>query len=197
VFDDTTWYPRLADVPDISFAGSPSVDRRRLSRAVMRPSVSEWGLTWEDSSQMSSASPASEHIEEQLDSLPTDELVLKTWETLELPGVLSDWHFVLQNAAQTLWRRRKTEPSALAACEEFARIDVELAAAYPRQFMIDAADPTRGYLSILTFDVLIKLYRAIDALPQALNIAKTAAAFKADRYDKIAGELSAVLAEDA
>lgn len=193
MFDSKTWYPRLADVPGVEFAGSPGVKREGLRNASVRPSKTQWGLSWEYRGMSTSASPSKEHIQDQLPDLPTPTLARKVWEALELPGTLADWHFLLMNASGTLWSRRRNEPGALLLCETFGSLDVQLAAAHPNEFLVDRSEPARGYLSVPTFDVLINLYRAADALPRALEVATVASTFGGDKHPKAAAELAALI----
>lgn len=198
MFDETTWYPRLADVPGMDFAGSPGVDRSKLRRANLRPTKEYGSLFWETKDGESSASPAYEHVDSGRE-VSTRTVVKKTWEALELPGVVSDWHFLLMNTARVLWNQRTTEPEYLAECETFCRLDLQLVALFPQQFRLDKRgdqrDDDREYLSIPTFPTLVKLLRGVDDLEGALEVARTGARFNPETLGRHVVELEALLLE--
>lgn len=192
MFDDDRWYPRLADMPGVEFAGSPGVDRTRLRGADVRPSKGSYGLEWpERNGQWQS--PASGHLPDDWTSRTTEKLARGVWECLELPGTLGDWHFVLQAALSELWRRRHTEPAALNLCEQFCLIDLELAKARPQAFAINAGKPEEGYLAVRAFDLLTRMYRAMDDLARAIAVARHAEQWRNQSLGKAADEMQALL----
>lgn len=194
MFDETTWYPRLADVPGLDFAGSPGVDRSKLRQANKRPTKEYGSLFWETPDGGTSAAPASEHVASSRD-LTTRMLVKRTWEALELPGLVSDWHFLLMNTARVLWNQRSVEPEFLAECETFCRLDLQLVTLFPQQFAFEKRDDGREYVSIPTFPTLVKLLRGLDDLDGALEVARTGARFNPDALDRHVAELEALLLE--
>jgi hypothetical protein len=176
VYEDVRWAPRLADVPGVTFTGSPGVDRTKLKNHALRPNIGEYGLSWgdEDGDDWSSESPAASHRGER--DLKVPALIKRTWESLELPGTAEDWHFALLEAVGQLSPGRRSDPAYLTVCEQFCRIDIDLVRARPEPFMRGetAAD---GFLSMATFRTLVKILRAVDDLEEALVYAKLGVEF--------------------
>ncbi len=192
MFEEDRWYPRLADMPGVVFAGSPGVQRSKLRGSNTRPRKSQWGLEWpEQNGEWSS--PAQNHRKEFAE-LTTAQLAKNVWECLELPGTLSDWHFTLQDAVGELFRRRHIEPAALFLCEQFALIDLQLTHARPQAFLIDGERSNTGtYVSVTGMNTLVRIYRASDDLPQAIEIARHAESWGNVSLSKAADEMQALL----
>jgi len=83
-----------------------------------------------------------------LSGFDSDELVRWVWESVELPGEPSDYHFLLQGAVEQLWGRRRTNPSGLHFVETFGYLDLALIEAAPQAVRLDEADPARGYVPL-------------------------------------------------
>ena len=104
----TRWYARMADIPGIGFPGSPGVDRSRLPEAQVRP-LQEPGspyLYWPtpDGHASSSSSPAHRRAFADTTVMDTNELVRWIFEGMELPGIASDYHHLLQAASGSCGR---------------------------------------------------------------------------------------------
>lgn len=172
----TQWYPRMADIPKLAFAGSPGIVRERLPGARLKPTKMEHGsLMWRTPGGTTSASPVQTHGDADLQGMALSALVQHTWEALELPGTPMDYHFALQNTVEGLWRRRRAEPSALAELEKFARLDIDLAEADPRAVSFDdagTADEKWTFVRMLTFGRLMTLYEREGAHREALDLAR-------------------------
>lgn len=194
--EDTQWYPRLGDVPGISFAGSPGVNRSTLPEANRRPSLQYGSLSWETADGTTSASPAHQvtYAEREVGAKT---LVKRTWEGLELPGVVSDWHFLLMGTASALWNKRRIDPEFLPECETFCRLDLQVVTTHPDLFLIDRASDRPEYLSIPSFTILVKLLRAVDDLEEALRVARVGAKFNSGSLDQAVAQLEAQLLERA
>lgn len=196
MFDDDRWYPRLADLPGMTFGGSPGIDRAKLRGSDARPRRREYDfgvvLEWPERNGESN-SPASAHRQDEWAGLSTKRLAKNVWESLELPGTLGDWHFTLQDAVSELWRRRHTEPAALRLCEQFARIDLEMARARPEAFALEPGRSDQGYVAVRAFDLLVRMYRAMDDLPRAIHIARHAETWGNQVLGKAADEMQALL----
>ena len=150
-------------------AGSPGIDLTKLKNHALRPTKEYGSLSWETRDGWTSEAPAAAHRGER-DIKPAT-LIRTTWEALELPGTAPDWHYTLLDTTGQLWRLRTREPEHLAVCEQFCRIDINLVRARPEPFWRgDTA--AEGFLSITTFDILIKLLRAVDELDEALAYAR-------------------------
>ncbi|RSM35893.1 hypothetical protein DMA12_42475 [Amycolatopsis balhimycina DSM 5908] len=167
------WYARLADVPRIQFQGSPGVDRARLPEANVRPTSGYAGtLMWPHPDGTTSASPA--HQRAFTDAAPDDVegLAQWVWEGLEIPGTPSDYHFLLQGAVQTLWSWRRDQPDGLQFVEVFSYVDLALIEAVPEAAMIDAANPSRGFLRIVTMERLLVLLEREGAFREAMALCR-------------------------
>lgn len=131
----------MADIPGIRFSGSPGVDRARLPGAHVRPSQGHGYLRWPKVDGSSSASPAHERAFGADSPASGEAFIHWVWEGLELPGIPSDYHFLLQHAVVTLWSRRGSEPGGLYHLEVFGSLDLALLEAAPYAVLINDADP--------------------------------------------------------
>jgi len=93
---------------------------------------------WPTAEGYTSATPTSRHV--PYDSRG-EELVVRVWEALELPGSAMDYHFILQNAVDRLWSTRNADPRALEMLEVFALLDLELMEAAPQAVSFDGTEP--------------------------------------------------------
>jgi len=140
------WFPRFGDVPGVDFAPPPGVSRSRLPGHNARPTISHFefdgrrreSLSWPSKDGTTSQSPASQHASasSSQDASSTD-LLLHLYEVLELPGLLTDYHFAIQGCAGKLWERRRDEPRALADVERLSLLDIHLVEAHPNLFRQD------------------------------------------------------------
>lgn len=182
MYEDVRWAARLGDVPGVGFPGSPGTDRTKLKNHALRPTMEYGSLHWETRDGWTSQAPAAAHRGER-DVKPAT-LIRTTWEALELPGTAADWHYTLLDTTGQLWRLRTREPKHLAVCEQFCRIDINLVRARPEPFW-HGDTPADGFVSIPTFDILIKLLRAIDELDEALAYARLGVEFGQATDDEI------------
>jgi len=194
------WARRLADIPGVGYQGMSEADRQRIKGHDAVPQVHRFGdglesLWWGDTT----ASPASDREFPDQD-LSTRHLLKHLSETLELPGIPSDYHFAIQHVIGELMGRRADEPEVLDEVERLCLVNIALVEATPDAVMVDMnGDPARGYYQMLCFSTLITLYEEEGALPQAFAIAQKAARFgQGDvAQDRIMARHQAVLAEDA
>lgn len=169
-----TWFGRMADIPGIQFRGSPGVDRSRLPEVNMRPSTSYGYLHWPTSDGTTSASPAHRRWTVDMRSMAPDALVHWVWEGLEVPGLPSDYHFLLQGAVERLWAARASYPIGLQHVEAFASADLMLIEAVPQIALRDNARPSEGFLRISSLDVLLTLLEQEGAVREALALSRRA-----------------------
>ena len=98
------------------------------------------------------------------------------YEGLELPGEPPDYHFLIQHAADELWRRRRNEPELLGEVERLCWLDIGFVQACP-----DAAsyviDGQRRFYMITGFWLLIQLYEERGDLSDALKVAEIASGY--------------------
>lgn len=151
---------------------------------------------------VTSRSPAQDHAwAADRDEIDSEALRTRLWESLELPGEPSDYHFAIQSAAALLWRRKATEPDALRWCEYLFRLDLRLIESCPdairdRYAEDDGSRPP--YYQATAFDSLTSMYEREGYLAEALDVATVAARFGQgqSRIDEIRERLEAVRAED-
>lgn len=189
MYEDVRWAARLADVAGVGFTGSPGIDRTKLKDHALRPTKEYGSLTWKTRDGWTSQAPAAAHRGER-DVKPAT-LIRKTWEALELPGTAADWHYTLLDTTGQLWRLRAREPEHLAVCEQFCRIDIALIRTRPEPFW-RGDNPREEFVSVPTFDILIKLLRAVDELDEALAYALLGVQFGQGTEDD-ADEIEAAL----
>src|SRR6266545_1097096 len=177
----------MADIPGVQFSGSPGVVRANLAEASVRPRTEHGYLSWPTADGSTSASPAHRRAFADLSGFDSDELVRWVWESVELPGEPSDYHFLLQGAVEQLWGRRRTNPSGLHFVETFGYLDLALIEAAPQAVRLDEADPARGYVHIISLDRLLTLLEREGALREALALSRRAIRF-GERYGREALE---------
>jgi hypothetical protein len=184
------WFPRLGDIPGVEYSPPVNLDRKRIPGHDVRPEVVAhtnihgepdfflmWpreGTTWRS---VNGWAPVREHLLGVLDQdrTPTAQLLRGLWEALELPGEPVDYHWILRDALDRLWRQRWTEPSVLATFESLAWIDVRLVLAFPREtsVLVRPMEGGESYMRRSTpFETLIQLYRTEGFLRTAVELAE-------------------------
>jgi hypothetical protein len=178
------WFRRFGDIPGISYVKPVQIDPSALEGyiAVPRQSVFDAGgkhyesLMWSYGDQLTSASPAHSRAFVAQRAMSSAELVNNCFEGLELPGEPRDYHFLIQGAADELWRRRRQEPDLIAEVERLLWLDLDLVGAKPDSFTYDQGEGAR-YVEILAFGMLVALFEREGALHEALKVAE-----RAERY---------------
>ncbi len=118
------------------------------------------------------------------------------WEGLELPGIASDYHFLLQGAVEQLWSRRRSTPAGLQFVEIFAQLDLNLIEAVPQAVMVNSAKPSQGFFKIASVQTWMKLLEAEGALREALAVSQRAQRFGDDhRHEELEAKVAALDAE--
>jgi len=167
------WFRRFGDIPGIDYQVDPQVDRSRLAHKDDVPRVASNYLMWPTDEGSTSASPAHRHWHSDNTPVPNPELLLNMMEALELPGIPSDYHFIIQGCAERLWARRREEPSALESVERLCWLDIRLIEVKPSLIHAEL----RG-ARVMTFQWLIDLRAREGFLNEALDIARLAATFQ-------------------
>lgn len=206
--DDTRWYRRLADVPGVGYAGNSSIDRGRLPGVNARPEVRtyEFGgkrhtsLSWPTADGSTSASPAQSWTSPpRRGEQESDTALRHLHEALELPGVLSDYHFAIQQCCEMLWQHRLQTPHVLPALEELCMLDIRLIETYPEIIRFENRDHTVQYALVRAYGYLIRLYEREGYLHEALDLAQREARFRPDetraRVEELQRRIAAVSAE--
>ena len=184
------WYARFAEVPGVSYTGSPSVQRTRLPGHNLKPDVRRsdvddrhreflWWTHGDGTS--SSASPARNWLAQPLPADVAPAAILQhLYEALELPGVASDYHFAIQGCFERLWGQRRTHPWILREIEKLCWLDIRLLEALPDTLRHEQTDGTSFYARSIAFERLIHLYERNGYLAEALDVAQRATRFHAD-----------------
>ena len=184
------WYARLAEIPGISYPGSPGVQRTRLPGHDLKPDVQRYDfddrrrefLSWTHrDGTSSSASPAKNWETQPLpDSAPPQAILQHLYEVLELPGVASDYHFAIQGCFERLWGQRRTHPWVMGEIEKLCWLDIRLLEALPDTLHYEQTDGTSFYARSIAFERLIQMYERNGYLAEALDVAQRATRFHAD-----------------
>jgi hypothetical protein len=194
------WFPRLADVPGVGY--SSLLDRTKLAGHDAVPEVltfENWqSLSWRQEHGSGSASPAKLHGLGETKDASTASLVLNLTEALELPGIPSDYHFLIQGCVEGLWTKRREEPEVYEIIEKLSWLDIRLIEARPNCVM-DMYSEEATFFRVLAFQRLIDLYEGEGFLHEALDVALRAINFKQEEgyADRLRKRIAAVEAENA
>jgi hypothetical protein len=190
----------------MSFEGHPGVDPTKLRLRDAKPEVerieiSGKGVTsvmWPRQGGYSSQSPAAapSSVDEGKAGEPS-ETIRATYEALELPGTISDYHFKLLAAYEALWSHRRKRPELLSELERMLLLDIELVSRHGKSLLFE---PDREALMprVPAFDKLIALYEDEGFVHEALAIAQmaTAAGQNASHEARLSQRLANLEAED-
>jgi len=171
------WFPNLAAVPGVGYAGDP-VRRARLpeSKETPRETTYNFGgrethaLSWRSAGGSTSASPVHRRAHGDFRRETSAEARERVLDAIELPGTISDYHFALQGVAAHLYQRRETELDLLGLVEWLALLDISVVAAHPDEFRISPAE--NAYVSITSLDILQRIYLREGFLLEALDLAE-------------------------
>ncbi|MEV0593697.1 hypothetical protein [Nonomuraea cavernae] len=123
-------------------------------------------------------------------------LVRWVWEGVELPGIPSDYHHLLQNAVKQLWSQRRVAPAGLGFVEVFTSLDLNLVEAVPHVVAMDEQDLSRGFARLAAVEIWMKLLEAEGALRDALAVSQRAQRFgESYRRKELEAKVSALDAE--
>ena len=202
------WFRRFADVPNVGYIGNSAIDRQSLPgyNAVPKDFASATGkeydiLTWPNgtTSPASVRGAAPAFGTEAFFTNSAHKSLQRMYEALELPGTLSDYHFVIQNCCQQLWdyHMRRKDPWVYNEIEKLSWLDIRLVEAYPEIVKFNGNDGT-VYATIVAFSFLISLYKQEGYLHEALDVAKRAVKFDQLHYvlEELMQKVSMLEAED-
>jgi hypothetical protein len=164
------WFRRFGDIPGIGYAAPEQIDRSSLAGCDAIPEVHTFQFDGQEETLIwplcdggsSSASPAhfrafSSFPDTRAAELPATVLIRNVHEGLELPGEPADYHLLVQNTADALWRRRRNEPDLLGEVERLCWLDIGLVKVRG-DAASDVIDGQRRFYSITGFWLLIQLY---------------------------------------
>lgn len=168
------WLPRLADDPRIQYTPPSGVGRRRLPGHGTQPRAGrrilddqEPFLEWPGPDGWERSSPADRwgRVTEGREEDPA-RIFTRLVEALELPGTPSDYHFLVQGGAESLWQHRRQHPWVLPTVEQFAWVSIRLAFAYRDALRLSDAMP----LPVLAFGRLVGLYTREGWMREAAHV---------------------------
>lgn len=205
--DESIWYNRFADIPGIQYTTPAGIRRPDMPKRFLTPErhVYEWdgrthsSLSWKDDEGETSASPAMRWPPDDDPPRPAPSLILqRLYETLELPGIPSDYHFALLRAYGELASHARRAPDLFADVERLCLLDIELLEALP-EIVGELDNPEQPAIRVPAFDHLIRLYERNGLLDDALAMARRGAALGqgTDDVERLEERIAALQAEDA
>jgi hypothetical protein len=181
--DSLEWFQRFRDVPGIDYPVPPGVEPKKLKGYGLKPQIERsedssflWWDSIDDEDGSTSASPAHQLGSTDLSEESVEFVLRNLLEALELPGIVTDYHFAIASACGMLWRHRLENPQYLTELERWCRLDLALLKAKPHEFQYEH-DGELSYYSIEAFAYLRSLYEKEGALLEALEVAEEASRF--------------------
>lgn len=202
------WYSRLADVPGVEFDGGVGVDRTRLPDHDAKPRVvrhtwegkHETYLMWKTKEGETSAAPASQwETKPRAGETEARTALRQCHEALELPGTLSNYHFIIQSAHDELWKHRRREAWVIAEVERLCWLDLRLIQSHPKTVQDELSGQNEDrYFHVTAFHRLVMLYELEGYVQEALEVARLAARFGQTAHDleRLEEKLSALEQEE-
>lgn len=199
------WYRRLAEVPRLHYQSDPAIERTSLPHHNAVPEIHHYEfqgkrsdyLSWRTPGGSTSASPAhSWQTKRKKGETEAQTALRQLRETLELPGVLSDYYFAIQHTHEALWKHRREELWVLPVVEELCWLNIRLVETYPDVVRLEHDSESR-FVHILAFGTLMTLYEREGFLKEALEVAHRAARFEnqTGAVDPLEARLAALNAE--
>lgn len=195
------WFRCLAEAPRIGYRSHPFIQRSSLPGHNIVPDSSSredrsW-LLWPTADGSTSFSPAkSWQTQPQPGETQAQICIRQLYESLELPGVIVDYHFALAGCCDELWKLRQQDGWIVSEIEKLCWLDIRLVQAYP-QIVVYPHD-SQDFLRISVFGLLLNLYEREGYLQEALMVAKIAVDFRqgADALQRIQSRLANLEAEE-
>lgn len=137
------------------------VQRPKFWNRAIKPKITRYefdgethiSMSWPSPDSLStSASPAHQHGFGQSEADPKTILRIMT-EALDLPGVASDYHFIIQQAHEKLYKNRKSYPQVYPLVEKLCLLDIALVEVCPEE-VFGYGKPFR----VIAFHRLSQLY---------------------------------------
>ncbi|MGI8427008.1 MAG: hypothetical protein ACR2FO_07200 [Actinomycetota bacterium] len=196
------WFRRFAEIPGVTYASDPDIDRSMLPGHDSVPKVERWSFEGESTESVmwgeTSQSPAGQWSSQIPEKPSLKTLVSHLKEVLELPGDGGDYHFAIQGCVSELWKLRRSDPGVPAAVEDLCWLDIRLIQALTHTIRHESSEET-NYYQVVAFERLIELYERDGFIREALEVAKLAKDFGqgGNDFDRLSGTLSTLEAEDA
>jgi hypothetical protein len=205
--DDENWFPRFAEIPEIEYAAPKGLDFSHLAVMKITPEISYYNfdgkrrksIMWNYGNTSSSAAPAHgwTATQRQGESQPLF-LLRQVYETLELPGKLSDYHFALQRTHDELNGFIGKESWVASAIENLCKLNIQLLEKHPETISYENENGIH-YARVTAFNRLIRLYETEGYLRDALEIAKIALKFDYgyEKVEEIEDKIKLLESEDS
>jgi hypothetical protein len=178
------WFKRLADVPGAGYRAPAGV--RKVAGHDAEPTFTRYELngetiiatTWRVGNVDGSASPAQLHGLGDTKARRPSDITLRLFETLELPGTATDYHFAIQQCSSFLWSQRHEEPSVLETIIDLDLLDIRLIEARPSAITDEFMKGPQTYYAVEAFSRLVGIYKREGMLGDALDVAVRASRFQ-------------------
>jgi hypothetical protein len=195
------WYRRLAEVPGIDYKPDPAIDRTKLPGHDLVPKIDRYSfdgkthesMSWPTEDGSTSAAPASTWKTQPQEGENESQTALRQLrEALELPGTLSNYHFLIQSGHEELRRFAREEPWVLEEVERLCWLDIQLIDEYPMTITLEPITiddeeiakvvaerrGERNFFHVIAFHQLISMYEREGYLREALEVAKLGEKFE-------------------
>ena len=203
----TKWFRRLAEIPGVRYDTPQTINRLHLPDHNLVPELHEFefdgkrheSLSWRTREGSTSAAPAHRwQTEPRPGESPAQTALRQLYETFELPGIPSDYHFAIHHCNETLWNHRREEPWVVEQIERLCWLDIQLLDACPEAISSDRDGETQ-YANVDAFYRLINLYENDGYLKEALEVARHAVRFNQaqNHFESLQQRIAQLEAEDA
>jgi hypothetical protein len=204
--DDKNWFPSFAAIPEIEYIAPKGLDFSHLAGMKITPEISYYNfdgkrrksIMWNYNKTSSSASPAHGWTATprpgESESLT---LLRQVYETLELPGKLSDYHFALQRTHGELCKFIGKESWVAGEIEKLCKLNIQLLEKYPETISYENEEGIH-YARVTAFNRLISLYENEGYLREALEVTKLATKFEYgnEKVEEIKDKIKLLESED-
>lgn len=201
------WFRRFAEIPGLRYDTPPSINRLRLPDHNLVPEQHTYdfdgkrheSLSWRTKEGGTSSSPAHRwQTEPRPGESPAQTALRQLFETLEMPGIASDYHFAIQGCNEMLWKHHRGEPWVVEQIERLCWLDIQLLDACPEAISFDREGETQ-YANVDAFHRLINLYENDGYLKEALEVARCAMRFNQGQnyFESLKERIAQLEAEDA
>lgn len=125
-------------------------------------------------------------------------LLRQIYETLELPGKLSDYHFALQRTHDELYKFIGKESWVASEIEKLCKLNIQLLEKHPETISYENEEGIH-YARVTAFNRLISLYENEGYLRDALEVVKIAVKFNYDnaKVEEIEDKIKLLENEDS
>jgi hypothetical protein len=127
------WFRRLAEVPGVEYKPDPAIDRTQLPGYDAAPKIDRYefdgrqreSMSWAMEGGSTGASPAQTwKTQPREGETKAQTTVRQLREALELPGILSNYHFAIQSCHEELRHFARQEPWVLEEVERLCWLDI-------------------------------------------------------------------------